>query len=155
MEFNDGGRLQEEANTFWYLSVKYFDYMLRFLKLQPIDCTFYPHRLIRSDVRYVADVPSGYMSVVCRASDTVLPAGGEAWMGRAMTKSWKMTGLTDRERASRQPRSAIRYNKQPDAALGRPDGGGIDLHAAVLAAPEPAPATDLTDTYFLPLEHTS
>ena len=59
MEFNDGGRLHEEANTFWYLSVKYFDYLLRFLKLQPIDCAFYPHRLFRSDVRHVSDAPRG------------------------------------------------------------------------------------------------
>ena len=151
MEFNGGGRLQEETNTFWYLSVKYLDYMLRFLKLQPLDFAFYPHRLIRSDVRYVADVPSGYMSVVCRASDAVLPAGAETWMGRAVTESWEMTGLTDWERASRQPHSAMRYNKQPDAAFLRPDGGGIDLHAAVLAAPDPAPATALDDAHFLRL----
>ena len=155
MEFNDGGRLQEETNTFWYLSVKYFDYMLRFLKLQPVDFAYYPHSLIRSDVRYVADVNSGYLSVVCRAHDAVLPVAEEAWMGRAIHDSWEMTGLTDWQRAAQQPRSVIRYKKEPDAAFWRADGSGLDLHAAVVAAPDPAPATDPADAHFLHLSHLS
>ncbi len=155
MEFNDGGRLQEETNTFWYLSVKYLDYMLRFLKLQPLDFAYYPHRLIRSNVRYLTDVNSGYLSVVCRAHDAVLPVAGESWMGKAVAESWEMTGLSDWQRAAQQTRSAIRYKKEPDAAFWRADGSGLDLHAAVVAAPDPAPATDPADTHFLHLSHLS
>src|SRR5438552_17516831 len=40
MQFNNAGRLQEEANTFWYLSVGALDYLLRYLKLAPIDCLY-------------------------------------------------------------------------------------------------------------------
>ena len=147
--------MQEETKTFWYLSVKYFDYMLRFLKLQPVDFAFYPHRLIRSDVRYVADVTSGYLSVVCRVHDAVLPEGDETWMGRAIHESWEMTGLSDWQRAAQQPRSGIRYKKEPDTAFWRADGSGLDLHAAVVAAPDPAPATDPADAHFLHLSHRS
>src|SRR5207237_67553 len=37
MEFNNSGKLQKEANTFWYLSIRMFDYMLRYFQLVPID----------------------------------------------------------------------------------------------------------------------
>jgi 2-polyprenyl-3-methyl-5-hydroxy-6-metoxy-1,4-benzoquinol methylase len=151
MEFNDGGRLQEEANTFWYLSVKYFDYLLRFLKLQPIDCAFYPHRLIQSDVRYVLDVPSGYLSVVCRATDEALPGEDDRWMTKALSGSWEMRGLTDWDRTGGQQLSSIRYKKEPATAFLRPNGQGIDLHAAVLGSPDPLPASDPADTHFLRL----
>src|ERR1700730_15487702 len=74
MQLNNAGRLQEETNTFWYLSVPTLDYLLRYLKLSPLDCLYISHRDIKSTVRYVTDAESGYLSVVCRAKDDPLPS---------------------------------------------------------------------------------
>jgi 2-polyprenyl-3-methyl-5-hydroxy-6-metoxy-1,4-benzoquinol methylase len=65
MQLNNAGRLQEEINTYWYMSVPTLDYVLRYLKLAPIDCLYIPHRDIKSSTRYVTNVESGYLSVVC------------------------------------------------------------------------------------------
>ena len=73
MQFNNAGRLQEEINTFWYLSVPTLDYLLRYLKLAPIDCLYIPHRDVKSFARLVTDVESGYLSVVCRARTILYP----------------------------------------------------------------------------------
>ena len=62
MEFNNAGRIQEEANTFWYVSVPLLDYMLRYLALAPIDCSFTWHSsLADPHVRQRFDKPSGYI----------------------------------------------------------------------------------------------
>lgn len=151
MEFNDAGRLQVEANTFWYLSVKYLDYLLRFLRLQPVDCLFYPHEMIHSEVRYVTDVPSGYLSVVCRATDAPLASESDQWMGNATSQSWEMRDLTDWDRIDRQPLSPIRYGKDPDLASFSSGDKGIDLHAAVLAATRPPVVSSPADTHKLRL----
>src|SRR5260221_4493235 len=42
-EFNAAGTLQEEPNTFWYLSTGLLDYFLRLLRLAPIECLYQPH----------------------------------------------------------------------------------------------------------------
>ena len=46
MEFNNGGRLQDEGNTFWYISVPLLDYILRYFRLTPLDCVYLPHSSI-------------------------------------------------------------------------------------------------------------
>ena len=73
MQFNNAGRLQEETNTFWYMSVPTLEYLLRYLKLAPIDCLYISHRDIKSSVSNLTDVESGYLSVVCRAKDDLYP----------------------------------------------------------------------------------
>ena len=151
MEFNDGGRLQVEANTFWYLSVKYLDYLLRFLKLQPVDCAYFPHSQIQSNVRYTADVPSGYMSVVCRAMDDPQPAAADDWMAQAMGQSWEMAGLCDWNRASAQKRSEIRYRNEAARPADPAAGQRIDLHAAAMDTTSHVTAPAPGDTQYLRL----
>lgn len=34
-EFNAGGRMQDEANTFWYPTLELLEYQLRYLRLHP------------------------------------------------------------------------------------------------------------------------
>src|SRR6266540_4578692 len=89
MHFNNAGRLQEEVNTFWYTSVEALDYLLRYLKLAPIDCLYISHRDIKSSVRYVTDVESGYLSVVCRARDDLIPTREDNWMRKSSQHSWE------------------------------------------------------------------
>jgi SAM-dependent methyltransferase len=156
MEFNNHGRLQVEANTFWYPTVKLFDYLLRIMKLAPIDCAFLPHQAIKaqsinSGGDYVFDKPSGYLSVVCRASDEVLVSADDDWMRRASAGSWEHLHLIDWSRAARQPVSAIGY----DCRNCPPDSTGpkcIDLFDAVEKNKPFTKVTDRRDSHILCLE---
>jgi 2-polyprenyl-3-methyl-5-hydroxy-6-metoxy-1,4-benzoquinol methylase len=131
MQFNDRGRLQEEANTFWYMSVTSMDYILRYLKLAPIDCVYLPHEAIQSSVRYLTDVESGYLSIVCRALDEVVPSDGDSWMAKSANESWEHKGLVDWTFAASHPPSSIRYTVPIDAALRRPGFDAIDIAKAI------------------------
>jgi SAM-dependent methyltransferase len=150
MEFNDRGRMQIEANTFWYLSVPLFDYMVRYLKLAPIDCAFVPHTAVRSDVDYVFDKPSGYLSIVCRATDDVLAMPDDTWMAQAARKSWEYIGLAGPDRMQSAPISQIAYKHDMNSAFVRPDGRSIDPWKAVGAMP-PTMIAGEQDTHLLRL----
>jgi SAM-dependent methyltransferase len=118
LEFNVAGRLQSEANTFWYASARLLDYLLRYLRLEPIDCLFSPHADYGPE--YALDKPSGCVSVACRAVDE---ADDDPWMESAPT-SWEYLGLSDWKLADAQDVSDIRYDA--------PGGGRrIDLHETI------------------------
>jgi 2-polyprenyl-3-methyl-5-hydroxy-6-metoxy-1,4-benzoquinol methylase len=131
MHFNEGGRLQEETNTFWYLSIRALDYLLRYLKLAPIDCVYLPHREIDSSVRYVNALESGYCSIVCRARDDVLAAAGDEWMGKSARESWEYTGLIDWGMEARQGTTQMAYAGTVSPSLWRNDVDALDLARAV------------------------
>lgn len=150
MEFNNNGRMQEEANTFWYLSVQFFDYLLRYFRLAPIDCLYVPHTAVRSEVKYLFDKPSGYLSVVCRAVDDVLPDADDRWMPAAAAKSWEYMGLIRWEMARRAPLSQIGYRRPLDTRFARKDGRSVELWPAVQAMP-PVAAEGERDTHLLRL----
>lgn len=152
MEFNNAGRIQEESNTFWYVSVPLLDYMLRYLALAPIDCRFLWHSsLEQSHARLRFDKPSGYISVVCRAVDDVLPAEGDAWMRRSAQHSWEHRGLCDWALAGRQPFSSVAYRREVDPALFRSETDSLDLWKAVHNLPENAKAERVDDSHALRL----
>ncbi len=127
MQFNNAGRLQEEPNTFWYLSVGALDYLLRYLKLAPIDCLYIPHRDIRSSVRYVTDVESGYLSVVCRAKDDPIPSREDNWMLKSAQHSWEYAGLIDWDFCNRQAVTRVPYSCTIEKNLLRDDIETVDL----------------------------
>jgi len=131
MQFNNAGRLQEEVNTFWYLSVGALDYILRYLKLAPIDCLYISHRDIKSSVRYVTDVESGYLSVVCRAKDEPIPSQEDSWMLKSAQHSWEYAGLIDWESCNRQSVTHVLYSATIERNLLRDDTGTVDLLRAV------------------------
>lgn len=131
MEFNNEGRWQDETNTFWYISVPLLDYVLRYLRLAPIDCIYLPHANIQSHVRYKADKPSVYMSVACRAVDQPLPAATDNWMNRSVRESWEYQGLVDWKRAVGNPVSRIEYNGNLERKCWRNDSGSMDLGKAI------------------------
>jgi len=131
MHFNNAGRLQEEVNTFWYLSVGALDYILRYLKLAPIDCLYISHRDIKSSVRYVADVESGYLSVVCRAKDDPIPSREDNWMLKSAHHSWEYVGLVDWDFCNRQPVTQVPYSATIEKDLLRDDTGTVDLLRAL------------------------
>lgn len=116
MEFNDHGKLQTELNTFWYLSIKMFDYMLRYFQLVPIDCLYYKYPL-KDDVRYAKDFDAGYLSVVCRAVSDRGTAFNDKWLNRSINESWEYL-LCNQKMMDAQSSSDINY---------RAGNGAIDL----------------------------
>jgi SAM-dependent methyltransferase len=109
--FNAGGALQEEVNTFWYLSTGLLDYLLRYLRLAPVECRFMAHDVMETDWRMSTGLRSGYVSVLCRAHDRVLPADDDTWMSNSAGSSWEYDWLCDNERAAAQPKSKIRRHR--------------------------------------------
>jgi 2-polyprenyl-3-methyl-5-hydroxy-6-metoxy-1,4-benzoquinol methylase len=152
MEFNNAGRLQDEINTFWYISVPLLDYILRYLRLAPLDCVYLPHRHIDSHIRYRSNIDSAYMSLVCRAVDAPLPSADDRWMNKSACESWESVGLVDWDRAMNNPPTRIGYQHQSQRQL-RSDTGSLDLWTAVRQDP-PVGMTDAeTDTHTLRLAH--
>jgi 2-polyprenyl-3-methyl-5-hydroxy-6-metoxy-1,4-benzoquinol methylase len=155
-DFNDRGRLQVEVNTFWYLSIPLLDYLLRFLKLAPIDCEYGAHSDARSSkVRYVCDKPSGYISVVCRARDAELPTRDDTWMADAARHAWEYNGLTDWQLCTAQPLSQIRYDGNFEKRFYRPDLDGMDLWDAVQQKKSFGLVQNLSDSHTLRLSDKS
>ncbi len=152
MEFNDRGRLQAEANTFWYLSVPLFEYMLRFFRLEPIDCLYLPYTS-KDSVRYIENLDVGYLSVVCRATDDIAITSDQ-W-ARTAKGSWEYTELCNFEMLSSQKFSSISYKRGPDQRFVNLDNRSIDLSSAmrqqepVLRAerPEDSQLLRLSDQY--------
>jgi len=111
-DFNAGGRMHADGNTFWFFSVTLLEYVLRYLRLRPIDCEFMPNHAwarpgyahLRRRVDFRKE--SGYLSVVCRAVDE---ADADAWMAESLRVSPDYRALPDWRMAAAQPRSEIRY----------------------------------------------
>lgn len=107
-DFNSAGRLQVEPNTFWYLSTGLLDYVLRYLRLAPIATAYQPHDTMATDWRMRTGKPSGYLAILCRAVDRILPTEEDEWMSDSSNRSWEYDWLVDWEHAAAQPRSRIR-----------------------------------------------
>lgn len=105
-EFNSAGRLNKETNTFWYLSVPTLDYLLRYLRLRPVDALVVPEAAFRQPLRGVIQKQTGYLGVLCRADDSTIDT--DEWMSRSVAESWECRHRTDWRRAQRQSRSDIR-----------------------------------------------
>jgi 2-polyprenyl-3-methyl-5-hydroxy-6-metoxy-1,4-benzoquinol methylase len=150
MDFNARGRMHAESNTFWFPSVGLLDYLLRYVRLAPVDCEFMPLAAWRGE-GYVPlgrnasfEKPSGYLSVACRAVDGV---EADDWMRESVRASWEYHGLTDWQRADAQPPSGISY-----AGAGEPEE--FDLDRAVRERPPVMPPAETRDTHVLTLDAT-
>jgi 2-polyprenyl-3-methyl-5-hydroxy-6-metoxy-1,4-benzoquinol methylase len=150
MDFNNQGRMQPEANTFWYISVKLFDYLLRYLRLAPIDALFIPHTAVSSDVKYVFDKPSGHLSVLCRAADDVMATDDDAWMAESARHSWEYLGISS-DKLERQPVSHIGYKGEVNRQHFRSDIDSLDLWQAVTAGEGLSQTAATSDSHVLRL----
>lgn len=151
MEFNNSGRLQAEQDTFWYISIKLLDYFLRYLSLAPIDCLYIPHSAVKSNINYVFDKPSGYLSVVCRAVDLALPLNDDRWMHKSESKSIERQGLSDWELVKKQPTTSIEYRKRADAVFWHSEIESIDLWKTVKNTDPLLSAQSTQDSHLLRL----
>lgn len=147
VDFNTSGRLQTGANTFWYLSIPVFEYLLRYFKLAPIDCLYVPHASTRLQND---EVDSGLLTVVCRAVDEATGEEDE-WARNSTKYSWEYKGLCDLEMLEAQPVSGIRYNGSLARHVPAPDGRSIDLLRSVEAMEPYRHAEQSQDTYLLKL----
>jgi SAM-dependent methyltransferase len=150
MEFNANGRLQEEPNTFWYVSVPLFDYLLRYLRLAPIDCAYLSHADV-DGMDPPLDRPTGYLAVACRAVDTPLPTSNDAWMPFSAHASWEHLNLCDWSRAERQEESSAGYAARVDSSLLRSEIRTVDLLAAVRSEGSWGSARSLEESHHLRL----
>jgi hypothetical protein len=123
----------------WYLSVPLLDYMLRMLRLAPIDCLHFEHAGLGL-TPVVPGLRTGYMSVLCRASDERLPTGGDEYLEALQVHSWEFNSLTDWAAADSHPRSTIRATGPYDGVVRRDDLDAIDLWASVQHQPGHGPA---------------
>lgn len=143
-EFNHGGTLDNESNTFWYFSLPLLDYVLRYLRLTPVDVQYYPLGLHGSAGR----TDHGYVSIACRASGPGPVGAADPWMARSMVESWEYLGYCDWAMADAQPRSAIQFK----------DGGhtnSIDVQTAVRSRTWPIAVEDPADAHVLRLSDRS
>ena len=143
MEYNAGGRLQTEANTFWYPSARLFEEWVRSFKMRVEDCLYMPFEG-QGLVRDTPDLKCGYLSVLCRAVDD--DPSLDEWTRRMHAQSWEYQGLGDVARMNAQPISSI--------PLTSPRGAPEPLHAALR---EPARritrASDPSEAHILLLSH--
>lgn len=147
MEFNDRGKLQREATTYWYPSIPLFDYLLRYFKLLPIDCLYHPYGPDDA-VRFTEGFESGYLSVVCRAADEPSFDPEDTWAPESIADSYESILLWDQERQAKQPVSAIGY-RAPDERFLRPNRRSIDLWKAVQQQPPVGSVSRSQDTHTL------
>ena len=148
MEFNDRGKLQREATTYWYPSIPLYDYLLRYFELLPIDCLYHPYA--RDDsTRFTSEFESGYLSVVCRATDDPSFDSDDAWAPESITDSYESILLWDRAKQAAQPVSTIGYRHAPDPQLLHANGRSLDLWKAVDALPPVGAASQPQDTHAL------
>jgi 2-polyprenyl-3-methyl-5-hydroxy-6-metoxy-1,4-benzoquinol methylase len=151
MDFNASGRMHADGSTFWFFSVGLLDYVLRYMRLVPIDCVFMPNRAwageeyARLRRRVDFEKESGYLSVVCRAVDRVEM---DDWMGESDRVSLDYRGLIDWPLTDSRPRSEIQY-------AGPEDGEGLDLARAVRERAPVMPPAEPNDTHVLTLGATS
>jgi len=151
MDFNVRGLLQAEKTTYWYLSVPFFDYVLRYFKLLPIDCLYHPYE--KGDpIRYYKHVKAGYLSVVCRAMDEITQDPKDEWMERSQAKSWEYIGFCDVPMIEKQRVSNIEYRPSNDHHLLLPDKRGISLDQAIKIKTPVRTASRLEHTHILSLE---
>ncbi|HEU4867671.1 MAG TPA: methyltransferase domain-containing protein [Actinomycetota bacterium] len=75
MYFNARGQLSPDGSTYFLLSVPLLEYLLRYLRLKPLDC-------VTSPTVDVGGRPSARVAVVCRATNE-LGISGDAWMESA------------------------------------------------------------------------
>ncbi len=148
MEWNGGGRLQPETNTFWYMSIPALEDFIRYFNMTPIDMLYLP--MIKQPGANGLEMETGYMSVVCRAADD---STSDPWTKRSQAQAWEYQGLVDVQMMNAQPISSISYSSDrtqaADSAL------GINLYAAAQdAAHQTPPPTRSQDGHELRLSDT-
>ena len=140
MAFNVAGRMQAETNTFWYFSPSCLDYVLRYLRLEPIKVLYLRHDAMGTHNRFRNGTHGGDISIICRATDH---SAADPWMAASAQQSWEYQWLVDWARADAQPLSSIRAPRCTES---------VDVAAEVFSGRAIPPRIEPTDTHRLRLE---
>jgi 2-polyprenyl-3-methyl-5-hydroxy-6-metoxy-1,4-benzoquinol methylase len=144
MEFNESGKMQEEPNTFWYMSIHMLDYMIRYFQLLPLDYVLYKYP--PSDaVRHAEGFDVYYLGVACRATTDRGAQFNDEWLSRSLTTSWEYR-LCDQAMLEAQATSTVDY---------RGERGAVDLAQEIAREPPLQTAPTRRDTHCLLLEDPS
>lgn len=123
MHFNTAGRFFGWS-TYWQVSLECLDYMLRFLRLEPIDCVFVPSTAASPDAP-----PLVRVAVTCRAVDRFVPDPGDRWMASERAGEADYAEHLDWEEVT-STAPAVGY-QAPQKGLVRRPGGSVDLFQTV------------------------
>lgn len=124
MFFNAGGRLSPDPSTYFLISVPLLEYLLRYLRLKPLDCVASP--AVEVDGRRSARV-----AVVCRATNEVGDPG-DAWMEAAAGEVDYLT-LIDWESIDSSGANPPAYGSPSSSFLDA--GGSCDVTRTVFESP--------------------
>ncbi len=131
MFFNAEGRFYFGTN-YWQISTGCLDYLLRFLRLSPIDCLYLgPSRESFSENPNREDLIR--IGVVCRALDRCLPSMHDDWMVQSIFErdfsqflDWSLVSNASPE---------VGYVCQNKSLVLRQDTGSIDIYRTIQASP--------------------
>ena len=127
MYFNAKGRFYSHT-TYWQISVECLDYLLRFLKLAPIDCLYLgrPETLFpdQPTERHVARV-----GIVCRAVEDCLPSEDDQWMSQALFDRDFCEFLDWNRVVTNLP--AVQYKIQNPSLVMRQDTQTVDIFRTI------------------------
>ena len=121
--FNANGRFLPHTN-YWQVSLECLDYMLRFLRLAPLDCVHF----LRSKQ---SPLPMCRIAVVCRAVQDAVAGQDDEWMMRISEDQVVKTFL-DSE-ALRIGSSDVKYSENGHDLIFREDSGTVNLYETVCA----------------------
>lgn len=121
LEFNVGGCLQAEANTFWYHSVPMLEALIRYFKMVPLDFLYCPHGEVYPTL-HSPQRKSGFMSVLCRAVDGPDYDATDLWAASSRCASWEYSSFCNEAMLSTQENSAITLRPGCRAAETGSDG---------------------------------
>jgi hypothetical protein len=142
--FNAGGRLGGRGN-FFLVSVELLDYMLRVLKLAPLDCAFVQ--------RQKATPPQGRIAVLCRAVGEQPVPEDDTWAPYlAQPKNLFTPSFLDWEEL-KTGAPEVAYTPSGAKLIHRKDTGTVNLYET-LQVNNPTPIKDLDEQVRLKLDAT-
>ncbi|MFQ5570301.1 MAG: class I SAM-dependent methyltransferase [Rhodothermales bacterium] len=127
MYFNAEGRFYPGTN-FWQVSVPCLDYLLRFLRLQAIDCAYF-----LTPKAHRTTLPLARACVICYAVDHFLPDPDDTWMTKGRNPHYAQF-LNWNELVSNEP--PVPYQDSQDTLVQRPSGEAIDLYHSMKGMPQ-------------------
>lgn len=142
MKYNfDGQKYIGDWTNCWYVSVGLLDHMMRFFKLQPLECNHLRMPRLRHHVKRMPRVTR--VGVTCRAIPEILVGKGETLM-RESTKHFGYRASFDEGLVTRKDTSLVPYHNTCGDMVMRKDTGSCDLYASVKKAPPHRPTENET-----------
>jgi tRNA (mo5U34)-methyltransferase len=133
MHFNTKGKFYRGKN-YWHIPVPLFEYMLRFMKLEPLDCNH-----VFASTATQTGVRAGRVAIACRATADFPRESDDPWMGQYPERDY--ADFLDWQ-AVRSDKPPVAYNADRPGLVRRKSGGGIDVLASTRNMPELAPGED-------------